>query len=774
MTERARVDASVARRLAAVPGVRRAIVDQVVPAQVLAGGAAIPGPEGHETSAHPWSAAALTPYGLRAGRAPRERGEVVVDAGLATRGHLHVGGRVRLAATGPAESATVVGIAAPRTAVRRSAVVFVTDAEAARLAGHPGRADAIGVLAAPGADRAALAHRLRIAAGRQARVLTGSARGGAEDLGVADAREAVIAIAGTFGGLAMLIAMFVVASTLGLAIQLREREIALLRAIAATPRQVRRMIGWETLLLALVASLAGVVPGVALGGALGRAFADRGIAPEDMVIHAGAFPAAAAVLGGVLTAWVAVWAAARRAARVAPTRALQDAAVEPRLIGPVRGLVGLVAIGGATALAIVSMAAQSLDTAAATAACIALVLVIGAACLGPLVARVAAWMPGALVARSSRVGGFLAVANVRSAARRFSSASTPLVLTVAMAGSLLFVGTTQEHATATQDRDRVTADLAVRGDGPGLPPSAVADARRVPGVAAAVRVAPTTIGPSLGANAGSTPAQAVDPDGAARVLDLDVRHGSLANLRDGTIALAVDRADGAHARVGERVSMLLGDGTRVHPRVIATYERSLGFGEVVMPTAMAAAHRTSALAPTILVRTAPGADRAAVARRLQALGGRYPGLHVADRAALASEGDTDRASARWLNYVLVAIIVAFSAVAVINTLTMIALERSRELALMRLVGSTPRQVASMARWEAGLLVLVGLGLGSAIAAATLVPFSIALTGDAMPYVPAGQLAAILGGAAVLGMVGSQLPTRLALRAKAVDAIGVRE
>ena len=168
--------------------------------------------------------------------------------------------------------------------------------------------------------------------------------------------------------------------------------------------------------------------------------------------------------------------------------------------------------------------------------------------------------------------------------------------------------------------------------------------------------------------------------------------------------------------------MLLGDGTRVHPRVVATYERSLGFGEVVMPMAMAAAHRTSALAPTILVRTAPGADRAAVARRLQALGGRYPGLHVADRAALASEGDTDRAAARWLNYVLVAIIVAFSAVAVINTLTMIALERSRELALMRLVGSTPRQVASMARWEAGLLVLVGLGLGSAIAAATLVPF----------------------------------------------------
>ena len=253
-----------------------------------------------------------------------------------------------------------------------------------------------------------------------------------------------------------------------------------------------------------------------------------------------------------------------------------------------------------------------------------------------------------------------------------------------------------------------------------------------------------------------------------------MRHGSLANLRDGTIALAVDRADGAHARVGERVSMLLGDGTRVHPRVVATYERSLGFGEVVMPTAMAAAHRTSPLAPT----SSSGPPRAPIARPshggCRRSAAAIPACTSPTAPRSQARDDADRASARWLNYVLVAIIFAFTAIAVINTLTMIALERSRELALMRLVGSTPRQVASMARWEAGLLVLVGLGLGSAIAAATLVPFSIALTGDAMPYVPPGQLAAILGGAAVLGMVGSQLPTRLALRAKAVDAIGVRE
>ena len=774
LPERARVDSGLARRLAATPGVRAAIADVAIPARVLSGGVAVPGPNGHLTSAHPWSTAALTPYALRAGRAPSAPGEVVVDAGLAARGGLRVGRHVRLAATGPAESATVVGIAAPPTAVERQAVVFVSDAEATRLAGHPGRVDAIGVVAAAGTDRAALAKRLRGVAGPRAGVLTGSERGAAEYLDVADSREAVIAIAGSFGGLALLIAMFVVASTLGLTVQLREREIALLRAVAATPRQVRRMIGWEALLVALVASIAGVVPGAALGRALGNAFADRGIAPEDMVMHAGAIPAIVAVASGVVTAWLAVWVAARRAARVKPTRALQDAAVERRLIGPVRAVGGLLAIAGATALLMVSMSAESLDTAAVTAACISFVLVLAASFLGPLVARAAALVPGALVARLSRVGGFLAVANVRSSARRFSSASTPLVLTVAMAGSLLFVSTTMEHATAHEGRERVTADLAISSDGPGLPASAAADARRVRGVDTAVGVAATSIGPSLGLKADAPAAQAVDPEGAARVLDLDVRAGSLANLRDGTVALGVERAKGAHARVGERVTVMLGDGARVRLRLVATYARSLGFGEVVLPTPVAAAHRTSPLAGVILVRTAPGADRAAVARRLRALATRYPGIHVAGRAAMASADDAQRASQRWLNYVLVAIIVAFSAIAVVNTLTMIAIERSRELALMRLVGSTPRQVASMARWEAGLLVLVGLGVGAAIAAATLIPFSVALTGSVMPYVPAGQLAAILGGAALLGVAASQLPTRLALRAKPVDAIGVRE
>jgi putative ABC transport system permease protein len=93
---------------------------------------------------------------------------------------------------------------------------------------------------------------------------------------------------------------------------------------------------------------------------------------------------------------------------------------------------------------------------------------------------------------------------------------------------------------------------------------------------------------------------------------------------------------------------------------------------------------------------------------------------------------------------------------------------------MRLVGGTPRQVRSMARWEAGLIVTIGLGLGLAIAATALVPLSHAFSGSLHPSVPAAPLAAILGTSALLALLGLALPTRRALRSRPVEAIGVGE
>src|SRR3954468_1277789 len=159
LSERVRVDAALTSRLEAVPGVRAAIADIGVPALL----------ENRSTEAHNWSSARLTPYTLTAGRAPRQPNEVVT--GYAAK----LGARLTFSSTDVPHRVVVVGIAHPLHPVRARRVIFVTDAEATQLAGHDGRGDAIGVLAAPGFD----ASRLR-AVVRGGLVLTGDARGKAE------------------------------------------------------------------------------------------------------------------------------------------------------------------------------------------------------------------------------------------------------------------------------------------------------------------------------------------------------------------------------------------------------------------------------------------------------------------------------------------------------------------------------------------------------------------------------------------------------------------
>ncbi|HEY0416249.1 MAG TPA: FtsX-like permease family protein [Gaiellaceae bacterium] len=751
LDEPVRVRDALVERLARVAGVRAAIADSSVVARLGA----------HDVQAHSWSSARLAPYRLVAGRPPAAPNELVVTQPLP------LGTDLRLTAADGGRTATVVGVARAPRAAPGLPVVFLTDSELVRLAGHPGRVDAIGVLAAPGFDP----ERLRAAAGG-AVVLTGAARSKAESVAVQSDRTQLIAVAASFGGLGMFIAIFVVAGTMALVVQQREQEIALLRAVAATPGQVRRMIAWEAAIVSLLASASGVVPGAALGRALARGFVRHSIAPPSFTVGSATLPAVAAVGGGVLVALFAVYAAGRRVSRVAPTSALAEAAVEPRAIGLGRLIGGGISIAAAVPLFSVANLTHSPQTAAATSEMTALFLVAAVGFLGPLVALLAAFVLAPPLSRIAPVGGFLASANLRAATRRFSSATTPLVLSVALSCTLLFSSTTTDHAVKAERTAGLAEDLAVSTGGVGLPPAALKDVRATRGVASAVALTPTELGPGgIGVSDDVTSAQVLD-GGAGGGLDVGVVAGSLARLHGAAIALSRTRADGAHAHLGDRVSLMLGDATRTHARVVAIYTRGLGFGDALLAPELAAGHLGNPLAQVVLVRTA---HRALVAPRLRRLARRYPGLRVTDRAAtLTTADDADRATNHWLTPLFVTIIFAFTSISVVNTLAMIGLRRGRELALLRLTGATRGQVRSMARWEAVLIVTIGVVIGLAISATALLPLSHALTGGYTPYVRARPLAAILGGSAVLSLLAIALPTRRALRSRPIATVGVAE
>jgi putative ABC transport system permease protein len=243
LPERPRIPAALARRVAAVDGVQTVIADRSIPTTVAtADGQLLSGPDGGPVAGHGWSSAALTPYRLAAGRAPGTPGEVVLDATLAARSDLGVGTHVRITCTNGTSGYTVVGLARPPPGRGWQGAAFVTDALAARLSADPARVDALGVRLEDGADPGQVAQDIQRTLGGRAGVYTGRDRGSVESVVTRLRNEELISLGGAFGGFAVLLAIFVVAATLGLSVLQRGRELALLRAVGAKPRQIRRLL----------------------------------------------------------------------------------------------------------------------------------------------------------------------------------------------------------------------------------------------------------------------------------------------------------------------------------------------------------------------------------------------------------------------------------------------------------------------------------------------------------------------------------------------------
>ncbi|MDG3014378.1 ABC transporter permease [Speluncibacter jeojiensis] len=758
-TERSLLPASAVDELSRVPGVRAAIADLTVPLST---------DDGAVLDAHPWSSTGLAPYTLTEGRAPSGPNEIAVTGGRA------LGDRITLRHGGIADEYTVVGVvSAPEAEPSdRPATVFLSDARAGSLWPHRGRVAAVGLLAADGVDASSLATRVRDALpGLDVRTYTGDARGDVEYLDAGAARSELMALCAAFAGVAILIAMFVVSSTLSLSIQQRRREFALLRATGATPGQVHRLVGTEVLLVAGAAALLGIAPGYALAGVLHRRFVDAGVLPSDFALALSPVPAVVGVVLALVTARLAGAVAARRPARLDPTEALRESAVEPAGVGWGRLVTGVVFGAGGIATSLLPMVLPG-PAAIAGAGASAMLLIVAAALLGPvLVGGAVRWFGGPL-RRSASPAFVLAAANAGTRSRRLASAITPLALAIAIGAVQLFTQDTVAAAADDQSRSGITADLVVTAPA-GLSPSLIETIAAEPAVRETDPIARSTALFTTGGESPHTdsyPVQGVDPASVASTLDLDVRDGDLSRLRVGTVALSTDAAFAMSTHVGGTVPLRLGDGTLVAPEVIATYGRGLGFGDVTLPVSQVLAHTTSALSGTLLVSAQPGrVDEARAA--ITGLGG----VTVADRAEFAAAaGQDQRRKQSGVNLVALVVLLGYLAVAVVNTLVLATAERGREFALLRLVGASARQVRAMMRTESVIVVSVAAVLGTVIALPPLAGVAVAVSGRPIPAVSLPVYGLIVAGTVVLGLLAIAIPTRTAMRADPVAAIGTRE
>ncbi|MFH9366773.1 FtsX-like permease family protein [Streptomyces anulatus] len=720
-----------------------------------------PGQDAEARVGHPWPVAAAAPYRLTSGRAPAAPGEVVVTTrpGGAP---LRTGDRVLVRTPAGNAPRTVVGTVAGRF----EDAVFFTDDEAARISPD---IDALVVHA----DATAVRRALGPDSGMD--VLTGHDRRRADPDPDRDARAlvSVNALLGTAAGITLFVSAAVVASTFSFAVAQRRREFGLLRTAGATPGQIRRTVCAEAVLVGVLASAAGVWLGAGGAPLLVARMTEAGLAPPWFALGDAPWPLHTAFWTGVFVATAGALVSCHRAGRTAPTEALREAAVDSRVMPASRWAAAVLVLLAGLGLPALALALDPGDLLGRKSYITRpMLLVVGFALLAPVlvrpVGRLLTWLP----ARLPGATGVLVRENTAAGVRRTAAVAAPVLITVALAATLTGTVATLEEARATEARTATTADFVVTPGQEGRPmaPAFLERARAVEG--AVVSVSRSTAVTVLEEDTAlvTSEARAVDPARLAAVSELPVTAGRLSDLDDGAIVV---NEEWLTTRVGDRVTVWLGDGRKASLRIAAVLATGTGDNGVYVTRRNAG----GAGVDRIDVKVAEGADRRAVAAALRSAGA-ATGTRVATKAEwLSVSGPGPNDPTRTGLRMILGIALLCTATALANTLVMATSDRVRDLAVLRLAGATAPQVLRLVAAEAVVAVGVGAVLGGVVAAVNLLVVwgALALLGVmSAVVVPWGTLGLVVAAAALLAAVSAVLPASLALRTRPVELAGARE
>ncbi|WP_033262388.1 FtsX-like permease family protein [Amycolatopsis vancoresmycina] len=767
LSERVRLDEGLAATISGVPGVAHVVPDVSFHADVLAdtGGSSVPGTQ----AGHSWVSAELAPYRLTDGVAPIREGEVVLDSATAGRIGAHAGSKTDIAVRGGVHSYLVTGIA---DAGRRMAgdAVFFSPAEAGGLRSAAGQVDAFGVQLAPGADVTAVSAQIATAVhDRHAVTLTGDARGSAEFARAAGDGELLIILAAVFGGLAAQVAMFVVASTLTLSVQQRRREVAMLRAIGATPRQLSRMITGESMIIGALGTALAIVPGMLLGDWLFGRLTGFGVIQPVLKFEQGFYPVVAAAVVGLSSAWGAAFVAARYAGRTRPVEAMRETAIPTRWLTPTRLWLGVSSLIGAVALAYLTITVVDGPLAASTAGPAVTLVATAVALFAPGLTRLLVGVVRRPIRALGGLPGYLASLNARARWMPMAGAVTPIMLATGLAIFMLYFQTTEVAVAEKQYSDSLLADAVVTSATGDLPPDLVAKVQQAPGVGGATAFV-TSKGYNEKPSDSTQDEDGVDltgvtADGIAQAWGSIVATGKLDDLHGTTIALPADLAQRLGVGVGAKIVMRLGDGSLATLDVVATLRTTAASASALMPAETLAPHTAAGAPDRILVMAKPGTGEAELLAGLRSQVGGADGVQVAGREALTKAFVAEVQANAWVNYLIVGLLLVYAAISTVNTLVMATADRRREFGLQRLIGSTRGQVLRMMAVEAGIVAAIGVFLGTLVAASMLVPFSAAVSDSPVPSGPLWIYLVILGLAVVLTVVATCATAWFTLRTR---------
>ncbi|WP_432036976.1 ABC transporter permease [Streptomyces cucumeris] len=712
-------------------------------------------------------------YTMTDGRAPKAAGEVALDARSAERGHYAVGDTIRVSVDGPVRKQKVVGVFRTddgNVAAGGSLALFDT-ATAQRLFAEPGQFDEIDVKAAAGTSQTALKSAIDKVLPKEARAETGQKLADDQADDIKQSMNGMQTGMLVFAGIALFVGIFIIANTFTMLVAQRTRELALMRAVGATRRQVTRSVLIEATVVGAIAAVTGLAAGVGIGAGLRSLLNSTGATVPDGPLIVDTNTVLVSLAVGIVVTVFAAWLPGRRAAKIPPVAAMNSVHAPPSTRGlVVRNTIGAILAAGGIAL-VLAGAGQGTDGKGLMGMGAA-VLVIGVFVLTPLLSRplIAAAAP---LLRAFGMPGKLARQNaVRNPRRTAATASALMVGLTLITGMTVIAGSVQKGidkmATDALKSDYVISMGGFDGQRP-LSPDVAKTLSRLPEVTASspLRSAPSRID-------GDTELDLTGVNGKAitELVGLDFSQGSFSGL-SGNKAVVDDKMAEKHGwKAGSTFPVTYEDGRRSTLTVQGVYTGNEMIRGVMIDNATLTPHMSTVTDMQVMVKTKGGASEETKDALKKALG-ENPAIQVQDQNDI-SDGIAQFFTLM-LNmlYGLLAMAVIVAVLGVINTLAMSVFERSQEIGMLRAIGLDRRGIKRMVRLESLVISLFGgvLGLGLGVffgwAAGEMIASGMPTYELVLPW---SRMAIFLALAAFVGVLAALWPARRAAKLNMLAAI----
>ncbi|MFF2045836.1 ABC transporter permease [Kitasatospora sp. NPDC058170] len=721
-----------------------------------------PGPDGRDAR-----------YPMAEGQGPKTAKEIALDRKTADKGGYKVGDTVRVASNGPVVEARLTGIfTTDDPVVNTGGTLTLFDrGTAQQLLLEPGRYSSIVLTAKPGTTEDALLAQAqqKLPTGQQIHVETGQQLKADDQKMIASGTDGMRTMLLAFAGISLFVGIFIIANTFTMLVAQRTKELALLRAIGASRKQVTLSVLIEALAIGMGSAVAGLVAGVGIGagmqsliGALGSDMPSGSLVIKPLTV-------VVTLVVGVLVTVLSALLPALRAARIAPVAAMSSGdqpSSQKSLV--VRNAIG--SLGAAGGVALIAFGASTGNGDGRMPVALgAFLTLVSVFVLLPLLSRPVIALLGPVLARLAGTPGKLARRNAVRNPRRTASTAAALTIGLTLVSGLTVIGASVGGALDKAVTSAMKADYVISAaNHMGLSAKVPAEIAKAPGVTASSPL--TTVYWELNGTPKSI--TGLNADTFDKVVAVELTSGSTAGFGKGQILVDANVAKKNNVTAGSTMTVTYPDESTGQVTVGGVYEASEMLGPVMMANAEIAKHDPEPYISDILVKGADGAT-GSLKQALKDATGANPVIEIKSKQDVRDDFSQIITFALNMMYGLLAMSVIVAILGVVNTLAMSVFERKREIGMLRAIGLDRGGIKRMVRLESVVISVFGAGIGLLLGCfiawainGTLKSSMAGLT----TVLPFGQLLLFLALAGLVGLVAAIWPARRASKLDILESI----